>query len=409
MSYIQNANDPNLSALHYAEISGKMPVKIMRIETYTDQHGYIKPLLHIMPKVRIGNREISLIHLRAWDMITEANIYPGCTVMCEYTDKHCRITPPDFSIDAIKKSNAVVADIRCPICYHGQIVSNASVRRCTDPYCNRHIINAIWKFLRLGLRMGNLPYMSIYNLWRDYRIRHFDSIWELTDSDLAAIGITGYDIDNFRLRVANATEIRLDMLIYFLQIDGVKTNEAMHIARKIASSTNAEYIDSATLFDRINLKTKVMVENINGEMHPVEVKDTPVCLWRHYVLHNMKELSSILSKLKIVRPKKRYNCAGFNFVVGDTGGVGREDVMDLIILNEGNVIPLSQATNWSMISYFVTANPFGDDPFLLFAKSEKVNIISLEKFEELFGIPLPNTELTFSELYERQDQDSSRV
>ena len=403
MDYVRGTTNVNSNALKGLEASGTAFVKVKRIETYIDPYGYTRPTLHIEPKLRIGDIEIGIIELRSWDIITDANIYPDCVIECEYGKNWCKISPPDFTADAIKKSNAVVADIRCPICWHGTVVSNSASKRCTNPYCGRHMINVIWKFLRLTLRMGNLPYMAIYNLWRDGRIRRFHNLWELTNADLTAIGLKGEDIVKFRSRLANAKELRLDMLIYSLSLDGVKTTDALYTARKIPRPSDTKYVDKDTLLGRVNLKTSVVVEHADGTTKSLSVKDMPVCAWRHYVLHNERELSSIFNKVKILRPERRYTCGGFNFVVGDTGSISREDTEDIITLNDGNVIPLSRATNWCNVSYYVTANSSSDDYFLYSAKCSNVNIISLEKFEELFDIRLPDTELTFSELYERPE------
>lgn len=408
----QVANRANVNALTNIESFGTAYVKVTQIETYVDQYGYTKPILHIAPKLRIGNQEIGVIKLQSWDVITETNIHPECTIKCEYGNKWCKIFPPTFSTDAVKKANAVIADIYCPLCGYGKIVSTSGTKRCTNPYCYRYIINFIWKFLRLGLRMGNLPYMTIYNLYRSGRLRRFENLWKLTDTDLRAIGLKGQDIDNFRLRLANAKEIRLDMLIYFLGLDDIKTGDALDIARKVNVSSNTEYIkylDVNKLFDPIDLTKTVEVDGIHGTTKYKSVKDIPACTWRHYVIHCKRELLGIVNTLKIMRSKTRYTCAGFNFAIGDTGEISKNDIVDLIMLNDGNVIPLSHSTRWSMVSYFVTSNPSGDDYLLRRAKRANVNIISLQELETLFNIKAPDTELAFSELYERPESESHVV
>lgn len=389
----------DLDKLDYKEITGTANVEVKRIETYIDQYGYTKPILHIAPKLRIGDHEITTIELQTWDNITDTNIYPGCTIECKYGYNWCKISPSSISVESIKKSNAVIANISCPVCWHGKIVSDSPLKRCSNPYCHRHVIIAIWRFLRLGLRMGNLPYQSIYNLYRFGKLRQFDMLWKLTDSDLAIIGLKEQDIDNFRLRLANASELRLDMLIYFLGLDGLKVSDALDIARKIVKPSDTEYteyVDTNRLFDPVNMMRPVEAEDINGETRRWRAKDMPVCTWRHYVIHSRKELSSIFNSLKIARPKVRYSCAGFSFVIGDTGKISKEDVTDLIALNDGNVISSTQDIRWSMVSYFVTVNTFSDDYLLRCAKHAKVSIITFQELETLFGIKVPDTEITFN-------------
>lgn len=387
--------------LDYSQMEGVANVKVKRIEAYIDQYGYTSPLLYISPKLRIGDREIEIIRLRTWDNITDANIYPGCTIECEYGHNWRKIRPTNVSVESIKKSNAVVANISCPVCWHGKIVSDSPLKRCTNPYCNRHTIIAIWRFLRLGLRIGNLSYLSVYNLYQLGKLTQFDMLWKLTDNDLTLIGLKGEDIDNFRLRLANASELRLDMLIYFLGLDGLKITDALDIARKIVKPSDTEYteyVDTNRLFDPVNMMKPVEVEDINGETRRWRARDIPVCTWRHYVIHSGRELTRIFNSIKIARPKVRYSCAGFSFVIGNTGQISKEDVADLIALNDGNVISSTQDVRWSMVSYFVTADASSDGLLLYCAKQANVNIITFRELETLFGIKVPDIELSLNEI-----------
>lgn len=379
----------------------KALVKVVSISTPVNYRGNILPVVRIEPKLKAENYEITHLHIKSWNDMTEANIYPGGTVYCRYGNGKCIFERAEYSKEAEKKAEHFSKNIRCPICNSGKdIVHSATVKRCNNPDCGYNSIKAIWGFLRICLKLGSMPYMCVYNLWSDGVLRKLKHIWELTNSDLNAIGLRGMDITNFRCRLANTREIRLETLIYSLGIGGIKAANAIDLARRITKNKDLTRVDTELLFSYVDPVVNQVGKNRKGEAKIVTTTDPAIVAWNEYIKTHKTLLTDICDIVNILPPEQKYKCAGLSFIVADSGKYNRNDIMDLIRLNDGRVISSLNDPYWHFITFLVTSDKDAKNPIFKDAIDAGTRIISIAELETKFGIQLPDNDLNYSVTYQ---------
>lgn len=378
----------------------KALVKVADISTPVNYRGNILPVVRIEPKLKVGNYEITHLHIKSWADMKTANIYPGGSVYCRYGNGQCYFECAEFSASANAKTDEFSKEICCPICKsRDYIIHSDTVKRCANPDCGYNNIKAIWGFLRVCLKLGSIPYMCVYNLWSDGVLKKLNNIWELTNSDLNAIGLKGPDIDSFRLKLKNTREIRLEMLIYSLGISGIGAANAIDLARKMTKNKNLDRIDTELLFSYVDPAINQTAKNRKGETRVVSTVDPVVVAWNEYIKTHKEFLADICNIVNILPPGLKYKCAGLSFIVADPGKYNRNDIMDLIRLNDGRVIFSLVDPYWYFITFLVTSNKDAKNPIFKDAVEAGTCIISLTELETRFGIKLPDNDLNYSVTY----------
>lgn len=408
MSYDGNLNveaTDNSGIASWSELKKDL-VKVVDISTPVNYRGNILPVVRIEPKLKAGNYEITHLHIKSWLDMKTANIYPGGTVYCRYGNGRCDFEQAEFSPRANEKAKKFRDEICCPICNsRDYIVHSDTVKRCVNPDCGYNNIKAIWWFLRVCLKFGSIPYMCVYNLWSSGALKKLKDIWELTNADLNTIGLRGKDIDNFRCRLANTREIRLEMLIYSLGINGIKAANAIDLARKITKNKNLTRIDTELLFSYVDPAITQIAKDRKGETRAVTTRDPIVVAWNEYIKTHKEFLTDICNIINILPPDPKYKCAGLSFIVVDPGKYNRNDIMDLIRLNDGRVISSLSNPYWYFITFLVTSNKDAKNPIFKDAIEAGTRIISLSELETKFGIKLPDNDLNYSVTYQPVEYD----
>nr|DAR97363.1 MAG TPA: DNA ligase [Caudoviricetes sp.] len=403
MSYDGNLNveaTDNSGMASWSELK-KALVKVVDISTPVNYRGNILPVVRIEPKLKAGNYEITHLHIKSWLDMKRANIYPGGTVYCRYGNGRCDFEKAEFSPRADKETDKFSKEICCPICKsRDYIVHSDTVKRCVNPDCGYNNIKAIWCFLRICLKFGSMPYMCVYNLWSDGALKKLKDIWELTNADLNTIGLRGKDIDNFRCRLANTREIRLEMLIYSLGISGIKAANAIDLARRITKNKDLTRVDTELLFSYVDPVINQVGKTRKGEAKIVTTTDPAIVAWNEYIRTHKEFLTDICNIINVLPPDPKYKCAGLSFIVADPGKYNRNDIMDLIRLNDGRVISSLSDPYWYFITFLVTDNKNASNAIFKDAVNAGTRIISLTELETKFGIKLPDNDLNYSVTYQ---------
>ena len=407
MSYDSNLNVDATDNSGTTDGLKKALVKVVGISTPVNYRGNILPVVRIEPKLKAGNYEITHLHIKSWHDMLAANIYPDGTVYCRYGNGKCIFEKAEDSREAEKKAEHFSDTIRCPICNSGKhIIHSVTVKRCSNPDCGYNNIKAIWGFLRICLKLGSIPYMCVYNLWSNGVLRELKHIWELTNSDLNAIGLRGMDITNFRCRLANTREIRLETLIYSLGINGIKAANAIDLARRITKNRDLTRVDTELLFSSVNPVVNQVGKTRKGEAKIVTTTDPAIVAWNEYIKTHKAVLTGICDIVNILPPEPRYKCAGLSFIVADPGEYNRNDIMDLIRLNDGRVISSLNDPYWHFITFLVTNNKNAKNPIFNDAINAGTRIISIAELETKFGIQLPDNDLNYSVTYQPAEYDT---
>nr|DAX15696.1 MAG TPA: DNA ligase [Caudoviricetes sp.] len=380
----------------------KTRVRVVSIYTPVNYRGIILPVITVEPKIKLGTYETSTLHIKSWSDISLFNIYVGGTIDYINNNGRCDLYKSENTPEAIRKADAV-GNIQCPICGCKDIMSSRTIKRCKNPNCGYNTIKTIWMFLRTCLKIGNIPYMCVYNLWMDGKLKKIRDIWDLTKSDLNTIGLKGEDIDNFRCRLANTKEIKLEVLIHSLGINGIRAANAIDLARRINYRGVFVTIGDSILQDYY---TSPKRKNASLEQSLLMDSKEPAVLWNDYIRKHSNILDGLADIVNITPPAARYPCAGFTFIVLDAGKHNRGDVMDLIRLNDGRVISSLDAPYWSFVTYLVTEDPNAKSEILDNARKYFVNIISLTELESKFNIKLPDNDMSFSVSYQPAEEGS---
>lgn len=382
----------------------KALVKVVDISTPVNYRGNILPVVRIEPKLKAGNYEITHLHIKSWRDMLDANIYPGGTVYCRYGNGKCIFEKAEYSSVAEKKAEYFSDNIRCPICNSKKdIIHSDTVKRCGNPDCGYNDIKAIWGFLRICLKLGSIPYMCVYNLWSSGDLKKLKHIWELTNYNLNTIGLKGMDITNFRCRLANTREIRLETLIYSLGVSGIKAANAIDLARRMTKNKNLTRVDMELLLSYVDPVTTQIAKGRKGETKNITTTDPAIVAWNEYIKTHKTFLTDICNVVNILPPEPKYKCAGLSFIVADPGKYNRNDIMDLIRLNDGRVISSLRDPYWHFITFLVTNNKDAKDPIFNDAIRAGTRIISITELETIFGIQLPDNDLNYSVTYQPVD------
>ena len=387
---------------YYSATPQVLKTKVTDIKTVITSRGAIMPVVYVEPKIRIGPKfELNYINIRSWDDIETCGIFKHGTL--RYTIKNGTFDLKEVEGDDVAKLKAkeVVSNVQCPICKSFDVASSKTTRRCCNPDCGYWDIKSIWTFLRVCLRIGSVPYMSVYDLYEKGTLRSVLDIWNLKDEDLTVMGLDEENIVKFRKRIVEFKEIHLENLIYGLGINGLRAASAVDLARRIGSKTPYYQINDDSLDDYLVFKKRKIAEAddkkevISERALALMDSKEPAIAWNRYLDNHKKIVEELSHKVKIIPAETRYIFAGKNVIIGDINRHNRELVSDLIRLRDARVVSKNQEIYWPFIACLIVEKTNRNDIQQQDAAINGVKILTLDQLESSGIVKLPDREISF--------------
>ena len=359
--------------------------RVVDIYTPVNSRGVILPIARIEPKIKLGeNYQIGNLYFRSWDELNVYNVRKGGDIWYIVRDG-------TFSLVEANDNEKQIGKICCPICGSKDLVSTTVVKRCINPDCGYWDIKAIWVFLRVCLKIGNMPYMRVYNLYQKDRLKTVLDIWSLQDEDLEYMGLNELDKQKFKTRVENLKEITLEELIYVLSINGIKAAGAIDLARRIGNNVPYYKINDKELNEYLSSSTRSEFD----KKEKITAKETAL-IWNKYLTTHDKMLKELSKKIKILPSDVRNKLAGRSFFIGNTGKYNKDIVSDLLRLQDGRIVSRVKNIYWPFISYLIVDKLDHRDKLQQEATFHKVPILTIDSLVSKGVINLPDSELTFN-------------
>ena len=385
-----------------SEAPGVLKTKVINIKTTVNSRGVILPIVYVEPKIKIGPKfELNYININSWHDIETCRIFKGG--MLGYTIKNGTVdlTSVELGEAAKLKALEVGENVQCPICKSFDVASSKTTRRCCNPDCGYLDIKSIWTFLRVCLRIGSVPYVSVYDLYENGALRSILDIWNLKDEDLATMGLDEENIVKFRKRIGEFKEIHLENLIYGLGINGLRAASAVDLARRIGSKTpyyqiNDDPLDDYLVFKKHKIEAAAQKKEVISEraLALLDSKE-PALAWNHYLDNHKKIVEELSHKVKIIPPETRYIFAGKNVVIGDINTHNRHLLSALIRLRDARVVSKNQEIYWPFIACLIVEKVNRNDIQQQDAAINGVKILTLDQLESSGIVKLPDREISF--------------
>jgi DNA ligase len=383
-------------------VPGVLKTKVVDITTIVNSRGVIIPIVHVEPKIKIGpNFELSSINIRSWDDIKECRIFKYG--MLGYTIKNgtFELIAVEEGENAKQKAIAVGENVQCPICKSFNVASSKATRRCCNPDCGYLEIKSIWTFLRVCLGIGSIPYMVVYDLFKNEVLKSVLDIWNLKDGDLTDMGLDEENSIKFKKRIEEFKEIHLENLIYGLGINGLKAASAVDLARRIGSKLPYYQINDDALTEHLvsEKREKLVASEKRGELDGRKLilldSQEPAVAWNRYLDNHRKIVEGISEKVKIIPSDIRYILAGKNVLIGDINKYNRELISDLVRLRDARVVPRNQEIYWPFIGRLIVEKINHNDRQQQEAALNGVKILTLDQLESKGIIKLPDRKISF--------------
>ena len=374
-------------------VPGILKTKVVDITTTVNSRGVIIPIVHIEPKIKIGSKfELSSINIRSWNDIETCRIFKYG--MLGYTIKHgtFELIPVEEGDNAKQKAIAVGENVQCPICKSFNVTSSKATRRCCNPDCGYLEIKSIWTFLRVCLGIGSIPYMVVYDLFKNEVLKSVLDIWNLKDKDLTGMGLDEENSTKFKKRIEEFKEIHLENLIYGLGINGLRAASAVDLARRIGSKLPYYQINDDALTEHLVSEKRGKLE---GRKLILLDSQEPAVAWNRYLENHKKIVETIAAKVKIIPTDNRYIFAGKNVLIGDINKYNRELISDLTRLRDARVVSRNQEIYWPFIGCLIVEKINHNDPQQQEAALNGVKILTLDQLESKGIIKLPDRRISF--------------
>ena len=255
--------------------------------------------------------------------------------------------------------------------------------------------------VRVCLGIGSIPYMVVYDLFKNEVLKSVLDIWNLKDGDLTGMGLDEENSIKFKKRIEEFKEIHLENLIYGLGINGLKAASAVDLARRIGSKLPYYQINDDALTEHLvsEKREKLVASEKRGELDGRKLilldSQEPAVAWNRYLDNHRKIVEGISEKVKIIPSDIRYIFAGKNVFIGDINKYNRELISDLVRLRDARVVPRNQEIYWPFIGRLIVEKINHNDRQQQEAALNGVKILTLDQLESKGIIKLPDRKISF--------------